>query len=232
MGISFDPKFFFYELTVAVSYIPIVAVLSIIPLIGGLLVGTALALCRIYRIPFWQRFAQAYVVVTRSVPLLLQMFLGYFAVQGLYRAWGWEGVALNKVAIVVVTLTLNAAGFLSEGIRSSFLSVDKGQFDAGYSVGLSPFEVIRYLVIPQSLPVAIPIIGSSFIGIIKGSAAAYLLGVIEMIYGTAMKTAGNYRYLEAYCATALIYWGLTILVERISDRAEKRVRRHMKGGAA
>jgi L-cystine transport system permease protein len=232
MGISFDPKFFFYELTVAISYIPIVAVLSVIPLIGGLLIGTVLALCRIYRVPFWQRFAQAYVVVTRSVPLLLQMFLGYFAIQGLYRAWGWEGVVLNKVAIVVVTLTLNAAGFLSEGIRSSFLSVDKGQFDAGYSVGLSPFEVIRYLVIPQSLPVAIPIIGSSFIGIIKGSAAAYLLGVIEMIYGTAMKTAGNYRYLEAYCATALIYWGLTILVERISDRAEKRVRRHMKGGAA
>ncbi|GHU05427.1 hypothetical protein FACS1894147_11590 [Spirochaetia bacterium] len=65
MGISFDPAFFFYEIQVGLSYLPVVAFLSIIPLFSGLLLGTALALCRIYRVPGWQRFAQAYVVVLR-----------------------------------------------------------------------------------------------------------------------------------------------------------------------
>jgi L-cystine transport system permease protein len=225
--ISFDPAFFLYEITVALSYIPVVSLLSVVPLLGGLGLGAVLALCRIYQVPVWRRIAQGYVVILRSIPLLLQMFMAYFAVKALYEIFGWNQLALNKLGIVTATLTLDAAGFLSEGIRSALLSVEKGQYEAGYSVGLKNLQVIRYIVIPQSLPVAAPIIGSGFIGIIKGSAAAYLLGIVEMIQGTAMKTAGNYRYLEAYCAVALVYWGLTALVERATGFAEKRASLHV-----
>jgi L-cystine transport system permease protein len=232
MGISFDFSFFLYEITVALSYFPVVALLSVVPLLGGLILGTILALCRIYRVWGWQRFAQGYVVVLRSIPVLLQMFVGYFITKALYDVFGWNQLTLNKLGIVTVVLTLDAAGFLSEGIRSALLSVEKGQYEAGASVGLTGLQVIRYIVIPQSFPVAIPLVGSSFIGIIKGSAAAFLLGIIEMIQGTAMKTAGNYRYMEAYCAVAVVYWGLTILVERVTIIAEKRVRLYMKGGVA
>jgi L-cystine transport system permease protein len=232
MGISFDPSFFFYELMVALSYLPVVAILSVIPLLGGLVLGTLLALCRIYEVPFWRRFAQGYVVVLRSIPILLQMFMAYFIVKALYIVAGWDQVGLNKLGIVTCVLALDAAGVLCEGVRSAFLSVEKGQYEAGYSVGLTALQVIRYLAIPQSLPVAIPIIGNSFIGIIKGSSAAYLLGIVEMIQGTGMKTAGNYRYLEAYCAVAVIYWGLTMLVEQASQVGERKARLHLKGGVA
>jgi L-cystine transport system permease protein len=232
MGISFSPSFFFYEITVALSYIPVVTLLSLIPLLGGLVLGTILALCRIYHVPGWQRFAQGYVVVLRSIPLLLQMFVAYFITKAVYDVLGLNQLSLNKLWIVVFTLTLDAAGFLSEGIRSALLAVERGQYEAGYSVGLTRFQVIRHIVLPQSLPVAVPIIGSSFIGIVKGSSAAYLLGIIEMIQGTEMKTAGNYRYLEAYCAVALIYWGITILIEQASRKIERKVRRHMKGGVS
>ncbi|MDR3138331.1 MAG: amino acid ABC transporter permease [Treponema sp.] len=229
MGLSFNSSFFFYEITVGLSYIPLVALLSVIPLIGGLALGTVLALCRVYHIRGWEGFAQGYVVVLRSIPLLLQMFLAYFFVKALYTVFGWDQRFLNKLVIVIFTLTLDAAGVLSEGIRSALLAVEKGQFEAGYSVGLTGLDIIRHIVIPQSLPVAVPIVGSVFIGIIKGSSAAYLLGVVEMIQGTAMKTAGNYRYLEAYCAVALIYWGLTFLVERATWLAEKKVKLYLGG---
>jgi L-cystine transport system permease protein len=232
MGLSFDPAFFFYEISVALSYIPVVTLLSVVPLAGGIVLGTLLALSRIYRIFGWQRFAQAYVTTLRSIPLLLQMFVAYFITKAIYDVFGLNQLTLNKLAVVVVVLTLDAAGFLSEGIRSALLSVEKGQYEAGYSVGLTGLQVVRHIVLPQSLPVAIPIVGSSFIGIVKGSSAAYLLGIIEMIQGTGMKTAGNYRYLEAYCAVALIYWGITILIERVTAAAEKRVRLHMKGGVS
>jgi L-cystine transport system permease protein len=232
MGLSFDPAFFLYEVTVALSYLPVVTLLSVVPLLGGVVLGTLLALCRIYHIFGWQRFAQAYVTTLRSIPILLQMFVAYFITKAVYSVFGLDQLALNKLAVVVIVLTLDAAGFLSEGIRSALLSVEKGQYEAGYSVGLTGLQIIRHIVLPQSLPVAVPIVGSAFIGIVKGSSAAYLLGIIEMIQGTNMKTAGNYRYLEAYCAVALIYWGITILIERLTAITEKRVRLHMKGGVS
>ena len=231
MGISFDPEFFVYEITVAASYIPVVAVLSVIPLAAGLAIGALLAISRIYRVRFVQKFAQAYVVVMRSVPLLLQMFLAYYAVRAVYSVFGWNLADINKIIVVIIVFILNAAGSLSEGIRSALLSVDASQYEASHSIGMTRPQSLMCVIIPQSLPVAVPVIGSVFIGIIKGSSAAYLMGVIEMIMGTEMKTAGNYRYLEAYCAAAVIYWLITIIIERITHILEKYVRVHIKGAA-
>jgi L-cystine transport system permease protein len=230
MKINFDFSFFLYEITIAFSYVPIVLMLSVLPLLAGSLFGGTLALSRIFRVRGIQYFARAYVVINRSIPLLLQMFLAYNFVKGIYVLLGWNTAGLNKFAVVLISLSLNAAGFLSEGIRSAFLSVESGQFEAGYSVGMTTLQTVRWVLLPQCLPVAIPILGSAFIMIIKGSSAAYLLGVVELIQGTAMKTAGNFRYLEAYCAAALIYWGMTIVVERLFFFLEKRSRLHIKGG--
>jgi len=232
MGISFDPKFFLYEITVAASYIPIVAVLSIIPLIAGLIIGVFLAISRIYRVKFVEKFAQAYVVIMRSIPVLLQMFLAYYAVRAVYSIFGWNLANINKMVVVIIVFILNAAGSLSEGFRSALLSVDASQYEASHSIGMTRPHSLVYVIIPQCLPVAVPFIGSVFIGIIKSSSAAYLMGVIEMIKGTEMKTAGNYRYLEAYCAVAVIYWLITLIVERITSILEKYARVHIKGAAA
>jgi L-cystine transport system permease protein len=232
MRISFDFPFFLTEIAVAFSYIPIVAALSVLPLAFGSILGGALAFSRIYRIRAIQSFAKAYVVIMRSIPLLLQMFLVFYLFKGLYDFFGWEASGLNKFTMVVLAFTMNAAGFLSEGIRSALLSVEAGQFEAGYSVGMTRMQAAVHFVLPQSLPVAIPMLGSAFIGIVQGSAAAYLLGVVEMIQATSMKTAGNYRFLEAYCAVALIYWGMTILIERFTFYIERRVRKHAHGGVS
>jgi len=231
VGISFDPGFFLYEITVAVSYIPVVAVLSVIPLIAGLVIGALLAVSRIYRVKFVQNFAQVYVVVMRSIPVLLQMFLAYYAVRAVYSVFGWNLANINKMVVVIIVFILNATGSLSEGFRSALLSVDASQYEASHSIGMTRPHSLMYVILPQSLPVAVPVIGSVFIGIIKSSSAAYLMGVVEMIQGTGMKTAGNYRYLEAYCAVAVIYWLITLIIERITHLLEKYARGHIKGAA-
>jgi His/Glu/Gln/Arg/opine family amino acid ABC transporter permease subunit len=228
--LSFSVPFFFHEIGVALRYLPVVAVLSIVPLVGGIALGTLIALCRVYRVPVLERIAQAYVVLFRAIPILLQMLLAYYLTKAVYRAWDLGDV--NKFAVILVTLTLCSAGFLSENIRSALQSVEKGQYEAADSVGLPRRTTFFRVVVPQSLPVAVPVIGSAFIVIIKGSSAAYLLGVIEMIQATTMEVSGNYRFLEAYCATAVIYWGLTVCVEHLSVLVERRVRQHLKGGVA
>lgn len=228
-GISFDPLFFLTEIGVAFSYIPVVAVLSIIPLILGLLFGTGLALVNIYRIKYAQNLARGYVVVMRSIPVLLQMFIVYYGMQVVYGSFGWDKTHINKFLIILIVFTLEAAGFLSEGIRAALTSVDSSQYEASHSVGMTRFNALRHVIMPQCFPVAIPVIGSGFIGIIKGSSTAYIMGIIEMIQGTSMRTAGNYKYLEAYCAVAVIYWGMTILIEQITRFAEKKAVLYMKG---
>jgi His/Glu/Gln/Arg/opine family amino acid ABC transporter permease subunit len=230
MKISFDFPFFLYEITVAITYIPVVMILTFLPLFFGSLIGSALAFSRIYHFKGIEHIARAYVVLIRSTPLLLQMFLAYYFTKGIYAFLNLDISKLNKFIIMLIVLSLNAAGFLSEGIRAALLSVERGQFEAAYSVGMTGFQAALSIVLPQCLPVAIPLFGSAIISIMKGSSAAYLLGVIEMIQGTAMKTAGNYKYLEAYCAAALIYWCMTILIERVVLFTENRVSRHIKGG--
>jgi His/Glu/Gln/Arg/opine family amino acid ABC transporter permease subunit len=230
MGLSFSVPFFLHELGVAFSYIPIVILLSALPMAGGLVLGTFIALARIYHIPVVSSAGQAYIVITRSIPILLQMFLAYYLVRGIYTAVGASPSDINKIIVVIVVFALGSVSFLSENIRSALLSVEKGQYEAGASIGMSPFAVFRYIVLPQSLPVAIPVLGSSFIVMIKGSSAAYLLGVVEMLQAATMEVSGNYRYLEAYCATAMIYWGLSFLVERITFAGERYVNRHTRGG--
>jgi L-cystine transport system permease protein len=232
MKIHFDFMFFIYEIGVAFTYIPIVALLSVVPLLAGSLIGGGMAFSRVYKIRGISQFSQGYIVVMRSIPILLQMLLLYFVVKGIFSAFGLDAARVSKLVVVLLACTLIAAGYLAEGIRSALSSVETGQYEAGYSVGMNRLQVAWYIVIPQSLPVAVPIIGSIFIGIIKASSAAYLLGVVEMIQGTAMNTAGNFRYLEAYCAAAVVYWLITICVERITVFAEKRVRRNMKGGVS
>lgn len=228
-GLSFSIPFFLHELGVAFSYIPTVMLLSALPMAGGLVLGTFIALARIYKVPVISRAGQAYIVVVRSIPNLLQMFLAYYLVRGFYAAAGASPSDINKTVVVIVVFALGSAPFLSENIRSALLSVEKGQYEAGVSVGMSSFAVFWYIVLP-SLPVAIPVLGSSFIVMIKGSSAAYLLGVIEMLQAATMEVSGNYRYLEAYCATAMIYWGLSFLVAHLTFACEHRVSLHMRGG--
>jgi His/Glu/Gln/Arg/opine family amino acid ABC transporter permease subunit len=230
MRIAFDFLFFLYEIPVAISYIPVVLVLTVVPMVTGTAIGGLLAFSRIYHLRGLELFARVYVVICRSIPLLLQMFLAYYFTKGIYAVFDLDVSKLNKFIVVLVTLSLNATGALSEGIRSGLLSVEQGQFEAAYSVGMTRTQTALFVVLPQHLPVAIPSFGSAFIAIMKGSTAAYLLGIVEMIQGTSMKTAGNYKYLEAYCATALVYWCMTMLIERLTFFMEKKIRRHIKGG--
>ncbi len=93
-------------------------------------------------------------------------------------------------------------------------------------------QMLRRIVIPQALPVAVPLIGSNFIGLIKGSATASLISVVEIINATVFEASGSYKFLEAYVAAAVIYWLLCIIVERIVAFLETRVGVYDKGGAA
>jgi L-cystine transport system permease protein len=127
----------------------------------------------------------------------------------------------------VVTFTFYMAAYSSETIRSALGSVDKGQLEAAYSVGMTGAQGLWRIIIPQAFVVAIPNLGNTFIGLLKGTSLAYYVGVME-IMGCATAEAGNgFNFLEAYAVAALIYWMLNIVFEKIFIFAENKIKLHL-----
>ncbi len=85
------------------------------------------------------------------------------------------------------------------------------------------------IIAPQALPVAVPILGSAFIGLIKGTALIYLIGIVDLMNATKIEANANYRYLEAYLASAVMFWALCVIIEKITSLISKRVNSFVKG---
>lgn len=236
MSFQFDFGFFLYELGVACRYIPIVLLLAVVPLGIGLLMGTGIAVVRLLRVHPVDQFFTVGVVFLRGVPLVLQLIILYLAFSlgfdslALHFGWNVGAKDVSYTFIALVGLTVNASVYLSEVMRTALRSVKPGQYEAAYSIGLTTCQTLRRIVIPQALPVAVPLIGSQFINLIKGSSVASLISVVEIINATVYEANGNYKFLEAYMAAALVYWGLCMVVERLTSLAENRIGVYHRGG--
>jgi len=236
MGFQFDFHFFVYELGIAIQYIPVVLLLSIVPLIVGLVFGSGIAVVRLLKVSVFDTIFTIIVVFLRGVPVLLQLTILYLFINLSFDHFAQLlGLSITSkdisyTAIAVIGLSMNATVYLSEVVRTALQSVNPGQYEAAYSVGMTIWQMMKRIIIPQALPVAVPLLGSNFIRLIKGSATASLISVVEIINATLFQASGNYKFLEAYLAAAVIYWSLCILVERIVVFLETRVGLYDKGG--
>ncbi|WP_378953555.1 amino acid ABC transporter permease [Pelosinus sp. sgz500959] len=236
MGFQFDLAFLVYELGVGIKYIPIVLLLSIVPLIIGLFFGTGIGIIRLFKVRVLAQVLTVIVVFLRGVPLLLQLTILYLTVTLSFDSFA-QSVGLTMTSkdisytlVAVIGLSINATVYLSEVVRTALQSVNSGQYEAAYSVGMTSWQMLQRIVIPQAMPVAIPLIGSQFISLIKGSAIASLISVVELVNATLFEASGNYKFLEAYLASAIIYWALCICVEWLVIFLQNRIGVYSKGG--
>ena len=236
MGFQFDLSFFVHELGVGVRCIPIVLLLSVVPLAVGLVLGSLIAVARVFSVRILARVFTALVIFLRGVPLLLQLSILFLAITlgvdyaALKLGLPMTSKDISYTSIALIGLSINATVYLSEVVRTALQSVNIGQYEAAYSVGLTSWQMLKRVVIPQAMPVAIPLIGNNFIGLIKNSSVASLIYVVELINATLFEANGNYKFLEAYFAAAGIYWLLCIVVEHAVAYLEKRVGTYDKGG--
>ena len=122
----------------------------------------------------------------------------------------------------MVALGLNQAAFDSETIRSAILSVDKGQIEAAKSMGMTGLQVLRRITLPQATSVALLPLGHSLIALIKGTSLAFTCSVVEITAAAKITAGKSYRYIEAYCSIAIIYWLITFILERVLVLIEKK----------
>ena len=215
--------------------IPVSLSLALVAFTFGIILGFAIALIKIYKVPVLLQIACVYVSFMRGTPLLVQIFLSYYGIPMVLRylggiyGWNIDISSIQAITFMYVSFSLNVGAYLSETIRSAILSVGKGQIEAAESIGMTAPQVMRRIVIPQAAVVAIPNLGNSFIALLKDTSLAFAASVPEIIGQAKIAAARSSKFFEAYIIAAAIYWLICIIFERLMIFGEKRLRRHERG---
>ena len=217
----------------ALAAVPTTLVLSF----GGMLLATAIAallhLLRSPGLPGLTQLVDLFLLITRSVPLLIQLFIVFYGLpaiiatirlsQGLPASGGrWPGVLL-----VIIAFGLSTSANVFHNIRAGLLSVPAEQAEAAFSVGMTKSRAFFRIVFPQVLSALIRPMGNTFIMVVKATSIAYFVSVKDVMGAARIAGAPAFRFIEVYIGAALIYWAMSLLLERAVLWAEKRARAHL-----
>lgn len=219
MSPNFDAVFMLEIFPRILRYIHITMSITLISMIIGLCLGTLLALIRIYKIKLLYPISNIYISFFRGTPLLVQLFLLYYGIPQIFPQFA----AINAYTAAFIGLSLNSSAYISEIIRGAISSIDQGQMEACLSVGMTSWQGMKRIILPQAVRVAIPSLGNTFISLLKESSLAFTLGVSEMLAQAKMSAAATYKFFESYLAVALIYWMITIFFSHIQEKIEAKM---------
>ncbi|ABR47448.1 polar amino acid ABC transporter, inner membrane subunit [Alkaliphilus metalliredigens QYMF] len=191
----------------------------VVSLVFGFMIGLTVAFIRIYKVRGLYPLTSIYLSAIRGVPLLIQIFIFYFGVPQIFPQ---TIHFLTPFMSACIAFSINSGAYMSETIRAAILSIDKGQKEAALSVGMTEFKAMKNIVLPQAAVVAIPSLGNTIINLLKETSLAFTIGIADLLGRAKMLSASNYRYLETFVATGLIYWGITILITYVLNKLEKR----------
>ena len=225
----FDIKLVFEQIPKLLAYLPVTLEITLISMFFGIILGLLIAIIKINKIPVLSQICALYISVIRGTPILVQLYLTYFGIPiflkyiNYYNGTNYNVNNIPPLLFVLVTFSLNQAAYNSEIIRAAIQSVDKGQIEAANSLGMTAIQVLRRVIIPQSIVVALPSLGNGLISLMKGTSLAFVCSVVEITAQGKIIAGDNYRYFEVYLSLAIIYWGLTIIIENIIKIIEKKV---------
>lgn len=206
--------------------------LSLVAFFFACIIGLVVALIKISKAPVLSQICVVYTSFFRGTPLMVQILIFYYGIpmflNRMNASFGWN-INVNGIPAIVfmyVNFSLCYGAYISEVMRSALLSVDKGQLEAGYTIGMNKPQVFNRVVFPQALSNAVPNLENYFIDIVKGTSLAFTATVVEVLAAAKIIGGRSYRYFEAYMAAALIYWVICIILEFVFKKIEKYFRRH------
>ena len=193
--------------------------LSLISLVFSVILGFGLAASRYYNIPVLKQFSAVFTSFFRSTPFIAQLFVFYYG----FAQFSTTVRSMPAYWAAVMVLSVSFAAYMGENIRGAIMSVDKGQFEAGISIGLTPWQTICRVVIPQAARIAIPGMVNSFANLFKSTSLAFTVGVLDMTSAAKNEVNLSYRYLEGYTALLIVYWVVLASIELLQHYLEKKM---------
>lgn len=196
--------------------------LSLLAMLLAIVAGLIIALARIYGGRILSPLAVFYIEVIRGTPLLIQLYLIFYALPSI-------GIKLSPFLAAILGLGLNYAAYEAEVYRSGFFAIPRGQMEAAISLGMTKFQAIRYIILPQAIRIVIPPVTNDFISLLKDSSLVSVITMIELtkVYNQIAST--YYDYLGTGLITAALYLLLGLPFIRIARYFERRLAVERKG---
>ena len=216
---ALDLEYMLGLVPVILSYVPLTLFMAVAGMVFALILASLLAVERVAKVPVLDWFVVLFISFFRGTPLLVQLFLFYF---GLPQVLSFL-TQIDGVTAAIMGLTLHFAAYMAESIRAAIMGVDRSQWEAAQSIGMTQSQLMWRIILPQAARIAAPTLVNYFIDMIKGTSLAFTLGVTEMMGAAQKEAAGSFLYFEAFLVVAVIYW---VIVEVLSQ-GQKRLETHL-----
>ena len=184
----------------------------------GFIVGLIVAVARISKLKLLRILAEVYVEFFRGTPLLVQIFLFYFALPVI------TGQRIDPFIAAISACGINSGAYVAGIFRAGIQSVDAGQMEAGRSLGMTWIQTMRYIIVPQAFKRVIPPLGNEFIAMLKDSSLVSVIGFEELTRRGQLIIAKTYGSMEIWLSVAVIYLAMTLTISRLVAYLERRYR--------
>jgi polar amino acid transport system permease protein len=217
---------------------------TLVAFAGALVVGLVIGLLRVTRNRILLEVTSFYVEIVRGAPILVLLYyIAFVGAPGLVDAINWLGDGLNQLGLkalgeplaqlnvrnldfavrAVLALVIGYSAFVSEIFRAGIESIDKGQSEAALSLGMSRWQTMRFVILPQAIRRVLPPLGNDFIAMLKDSALVSALGVQDITRLGNTYAASTFRYFESYNVVAFLYLVMTVALALLVRWLERRV---------
>ncbi len=187
-------------------------------MVGGLALGLLVASLRASHNRLASGLARGYIWFFRGTPLLIQLVM-------IYSGLPQIGIRFGVVSSVILGLITNEAAYMAEIIRSGFLAIPRGQRDAAMALGLTRWQVLRKVLLPQVLRIVLPALGNSVNGLLKATSVTSVISMEELMRRSEMTMQVKFDVLEVFAAAAVDYLALTTLWDQVQRLLERRLGR-------
>lgn len=186
-------------------------------IIFSLVTGLVCSLIQYYKIPALKQLISGYIELSRNTPLLVQLFFLYFGLPKL-------GIIISSEGCAILGLSFLGGSYMAEAFRSGLESVEKGQVEAGLSIGLKRSQIIRYIVLPQAISVSVPAFCANIIFLIKETSVFSVVALADLMYVAKDLIGLYYKTDEALLMLVLSYFVILLPVSVIASLLERRLR--------
>ncbi|CAM2845569.1 amino acid ABC transporter permease [Paenibacillus sediminis] len=190
--------------------------ITVVSMFFGFIIGVIVALARLKGNRLIRGLARIYVSIIRGTPALVQIIIVYYGLVD-------YGITLGPLTAAYVALSINIGAYLSETFRGAIQSIPKGQTEAAYATGMTPWQTMRRIIFPQAARVAIPPMGNTFIGMLKETSLVSVITVTELLRSAQLLVAQYYVYMPFYLSIAVMYWIMSTVFSSILNYVEKRL---------
>ncbi|OSI18905.1 cysteine ABC transporter permease [Neisseria dentiae] len=199
--------------------------LAVVSFVCGILIALGVALVRV--VPVGGLFhrlllgvVQFYVSAIRGTPMLVQLMVVFYGLPAI-------GITLDPLPTAVIGFSLNIGAYASETIRAAILSVPKGQWEAGFSIGMTYMQTFRRIIMPQAFRVSVPPLSNTFISLFKDTSLASVVTITELFRVAQQIANASYDFLPVYIEAGLIYWVFCFFLFIGQTKLEKRLDRYV-----